>query len=83
VPTQLDPNKFWSKNLEIIGIAFVSIRLKKAIKLIQLIFQQVAECAPYDKNPDSGSKIAPCGAIANSMFNGLRFIFKSIKILNL
>lgn len=43
--------------------------------LTDLFFQSVSECDPYDKvNTSTGVKpIAPCGAIANSMFNGRHF----------
>ena len=41
------------------------------------------ECAPYDKD-QNGNKYAPCGAIANSLFNGtfiFQFTFESILII--
>lgn len=34
-----------------------------------------ADCDPYDKTPD-GDPIAPCGAIANSLFNDTFFLIE-------
>ena len=36
------------------------------------------ECNPYGTN--GSLTYAPCGAIANSLFNGFKFIFKKYKI---
>ena len=30
-----------------------------------------SDCAPYDRTEDKKVPIAPCGAIANSLFNGI------------
>ena len=35
-----------------------------------------ANCKPYDKLDDDDKPIVPCGAIANSMFNGNSIIFE-------
>ena len=32
-----------------------------------------SDCHPFDKDPDKNNQpIAPCGAIANSLFNGIK-----------
>ena len=36
---------------------------------VSFLLQDVRNCAPF-KTSDNGLPIAPCGAIANSMFNG-------------
>lgn len=34
-----------------------------------------SDCSPYDRNGTSGEPIAPCGAIANSLFNDTFFLY--------
>jgi hypothetical protein len=36
---------------------------------LELIESYSTDCSPFDKNATSGRMIAPCGAMANSMFN--------------
>ena len=47
------------------------VKSRDDVQLLGQLNKEVsADCKPYDKNK-SDTPIAPCGAIANSMFNGM------------
>ncbi|KAJ8793305.1 hypothetical protein J1605_000300 [Eschrichtius robustus] len=47
--------------------------LPKTLIPVSFLIQDVRNCAPF-KTSHNGIPIAPCGAIANSMFNGFLFL---------